>query len=368
MGFNNGHIGQSRGFKSGFGSGGFNGGNINNSPVNTVAPVISGTQVVGSTLTSTTGTWTGFPTYTYQWYRGASLISGATSSTYTLVQADAGNTSNITCQVTATNVVGSTIATSNTLAQILDLDANAFLTAASISDSTEKNAINSLTLDLKTANIWTNMKVVYPFVGGTSTTHKWNLVNPLDTNAAFRLTFSGGWTHSSTGALANGTNSYANTFATKTIFTNNNLGCQGAFMNAQSGTTIRHEFGIQTTGAFFSLRSDDLAGNNTFYNGITSSKASSAIMQNSGFIASSRIANNDYKTIIQDGSIILNTTNDVTAYHTASFYIGNTNSLQSGYSNREFRFYFLSNPLSSAELTALRTAVVNFQTTLGRNV
>ena len=36
----------------------FNRGNINDSLVNTVAPVISGTQVVGSTLTSTTGTWT----------------------------------------------------------------------------------------------------------------------------------------------------------------------------------------------------------------------------------------------------------------------------------------------------------------------
>lgn len=346
----------------------FNRGNINDSLVNTVAPVISGTQVVGSTLTSTTGTWTELSTYTYQWYRGASLISGATSSTYTLVQADAGNTSNITCQVTATSSGGSGIAASNTLAQILDLDANAFLTAASISDSTEKNAVNSLTIDLKAANIWTNMKAVYPFVGSTSTTQKWNLVNPLDTNAAFRLTFSGGWTHSSTGALANGTNSYANTFATKTIFTNNNLGCQGAFITAQSGTAIRHDFGIQTTGAFFSLRSDDLAGNNSFFNGNTTAKATSAIMQNLGFIASSRIANNDYKTIVQDGSIILNTTNDTIAYHTTSFHIGNTNPLQSGYSNREFRFYFLSNPLSSDELTALRTAVINFETTLGRNV
>ena len=85
-------------------------------PVNTVAPVISGTQVVGSTLTSTTGTWTGTPVivYTYQWFRGATLIGGATASTYVLVQADAGNTSNITCQVTGTNAFGNATATSNT--------------------------------------------------------------------------------------------------------------------------------------------------------------------------------------------------------------------------------------------------------------
>ena len=41
-------------------------------PVNTVAPVISGTTTLGSVLTTTNGTWTNSPTsYTYQWKRGA---------------------------------------------------------------------------------------------------------------------------------------------------------------------------------------------------------------------------------------------------------------------------------------------------------
>jgi hypothetical protein len=251
---------------------------------------------------------------------------------------------------------------------VSDADAQAFINAAVIQDQVQANAVNQLVIDMKTANIWTKMKAVYPFVGGTAASHKWNLKNPLDTNAAFRLTFTGGWTHSSTGALPNGTNGYSDTFATKTIFTNNNLGCQGAFITAQSGTTIRYDFGIQTTGAFFLLRSHNLGGNNSFFNGTTTAKASSAIMQNLGFIASSRIANNDYKTIIQDGSIVSNTTNDTTAYHTTSFYIGNSNPLNSGYANREFRFYFLSDPLSYSELTSLRTATITFQTTLGRNV
>ena len=79
--------------------------------------LISGTAVVGQTLTTTNGTWTNSPvSFTYQWYRGATLIGGATSSTYTLVQADAGNTSNIKCVVTATNGAGSASADSNTVA------------------------------------------------------------------------------------------------------------------------------------------------------------------------------------------------------------------------------------------------------------
>ena len=82
-------------------------------PINTVAPVVSGTATVGSTLTTTNGTWTGAPapTFTYQWQRAGSNIGGATSSTYVLVTADGGNT--VRCVVTATNAVGAVNANSN---------------------------------------------------------------------------------------------------------------------------------------------------------------------------------------------------------------------------------------------------------------
>jgi surface protein len=82
-------------------------------PVNSVLPVISGTTTLGSLLTTTDGTWSNSPTFTYQWQRNASNITSATASTYTLVLAD--SLANITCIVTATNAVGSTPATSNTI-------------------------------------------------------------------------------------------------------------------------------------------------------------------------------------------------------------------------------------------------------------
>lgn len=66
------------------------------------APTISGTEEVGETLTANLGTYSDADgdsagTHTYQWYRAddntgtnEAAISGATSSTYTLVTADAG--------------------------------------------------------------------------------------------------------------------------------------------------------------------------------------------------------------------------------------------------------------------------------------
>lgn len=87
-------------------------------PENVVAPSISGTAQVGQQLTCSPGTWTGTApiTFSYQWRRNGTAISGATASTYTLVAADEGAT--IRCSVTATNVVGSATAESNNVGPV----------------------------------------------------------------------------------------------------------------------------------------------------------------------------------------------------------------------------------------------------------
>lgn len=87
-----------------------------NAPINTVAPALSGTAQEGQTLTCSTGTWSGSPTYAYQWKRNGNNIGSATNSTYTLVTADVGQS--IKCTVTATNFSGSANADSNTVVPI----------------------------------------------------------------------------------------------------------------------------------------------------------------------------------------------------------------------------------------------------------
>lgn len=94
-------------------------------PANTVLPAVTGTDLVGSTLTSTDGTWTGAPpiTFTYSWYRyddnagtNPVLISGATSHTYVLQSADNGKY--VRCLVTATDDLGAIGAYSNYTSQV----------------------------------------------------------------------------------------------------------------------------------------------------------------------------------------------------------------------------------------------------------
>ena len=102
-------------------------------PTNTVAPAVSGTAKVGSTLTTTNGTWTddGSPTFTYQWQRdnsgggSYSNISSATASSYTLVSADVA--CNIRCVVTDTDSHGSTPANSNALGPVASATGKPFL-------------------------------------------------------------------------------------------------------------------------------------------------------------------------------------------------------------------------------------------------
>ena len=93
-------------------------------PVNSVAPVISGTAERGETLSSTTGTWSGVGTITYsrQWKRDGLDIFGATSTTYVLVEAD--DNTFVTCLVTATDSEGSRSKISNTLGAVLGLPLN----------------------------------------------------------------------------------------------------------------------------------------------------------------------------------------------------------------------------------------------------
>ena len=98
-------------------------------PKNTAEPQISGTPLVGSTMTTTSGDWTGTSpiNYAYQWVRcstsggkpdgsDCASISGATTSAYVLGSGDVGK--RLRARVTASNSDGSATVASNATAAV----------------------------------------------------------------------------------------------------------------------------------------------------------------------------------------------------------------------------------------------------------
>lgn len=85
-------------------------------PVNTSPPTVSGTTAVGDTLTASVGSWSDATLpFTYQWERcpasGCTALFGATTSTYTVTQADVPHRLRVV--VTARNESGATSSASD---------------------------------------------------------------------------------------------------------------------------------------------------------------------------------------------------------------------------------------------------------------
>jgi len=94
----------------------------------------------------------------------------------------------------------------------------AWIATTGETDTTIINALNTFEASMIANGMSSDFIAFYPMVGGNSTKHSYNFMNP----ALYQLTFTGGWTHSATGALPNGTNAYADTgINASTVFTQN---------------------------------------------------------------------------------------------------------------------------------------------------
>ena len=252
-----------------------------------------------------------------------------------------------------------------------DPDAQAFFTASGLTGATNLTAINQLVVDLKTYGIWTKMKAIYPIIGGTAALHKWNLKDPRDLDAAFRLVFSGGMTHSSTGIAFGGVNGYGNTY----LDTQNNLSLNSGSLSYYSRTnavtaSIRIDIGSLRAGVDSYSDIVTSATNLTysrFNNTATFDNISSTTTL--GFFLGSRTASNIIRTF-RNGVQIISGTAPSNSTSNIDFYIGAANSNNSPiyYSNRQCAFASIGDGLTNTEAANSYTAVQAFQTTLGRQV
>lgn len=250
-----------------------------------------------------------------------------------------------------------------------DTDAQAFITASGITDDTQKSAVNQLVLDLKGYSIWDKMKTIYPIIGGTATTHKWNLKDPRDLDAAFRLNFALGMSHSSTGMTPNGTSAYADTFFIPSSNVAQNSQSYGFYSRTNRADSTAISFGARQTSPATITTTMQLRNTNNITSFVNSSSSTNvANTDTRGFFQITR-------TAASAGSIVKNST--VTSHtlsstgnNSYSVYIGARNNigLASLYDSCECAFFYSADGLTSTEATNLYTAVNTFQTTLGRNV
>ena len=249
-----------------------------------------------------------------------------------------------------------------------DPDAYNFLAAAGISDGTQKSAVNTLVKDLKTAGIWSKMIAIYPFVGGTADKHKFNLKNPQNTDAAYRITWAGTVTHNSNGFQGNGTSGVGYThIQIATDLSQNDVAAAMYIRTAAGGGT---DYGAISGGAGMQLNSrytDNLNYNKLMHGGAHYTQAST---DGSGFWQQNRTSSSSYyvqqNTTRNTASVASST--PPSGEYIALAAIGTSETTAIGFSAKQYAFAAFGSGLSTTEMDDFNTAVQAFQTTLGRNV
>lgn len=254
----------------------------------------------------------------------------------------------------------------------MDADAQAFITAANITDTTQQNAVNKLVWDLKSASLWSKMKAIYPFVGGGSIPHKFNLKDPRDLDVAFRLVFSGGWTHNSTGATGDAINGFMNTFLKPASHQSLNSNGMGAYINLNThpNTSDPIMMGLLDSisqASLIGLNSPTSIGTRLNGNGISSS----ALSPNYAGLVSSHKTSSTLTTLYVNGNSV-GSGNSGGNLSNNNIYIGTINFSGTpgpgNAINSTFRFAYISDGLNGTEVSDLYTAVQTYQTTLGRQL
>lgn len=253
-----------------------------------------------------------------------------------------------------------------------DTDAQAFITASGITDNTQKTAINTLVTDLKFYNLWTKMKAVYPMVGGTASTHKFNLKDPRDLDAAFRLVFNGGMTHSNTGILFGGVNGYADS---KLNLFNNYGSSYNNHFSVYYRTNNKNSEKIGANGGNYYLGmsthicySDP---DNTYNDNMGRNSVSNTTYGNSAALHISSLLSTTSQKMYRNGVLKISG-NAFSGYShpSVNFYFGGLCEAGTAvyFSNREVAFGSIGDGLSDTEAANLYTSIQKFQTTLLRQV
>jgi hypothetical protein len=265
---------------------------------------------------------------------------------------------------TTTNVSDSYYTTSDT-------DALAYISASGITNTSSVNSTHHIVYQMKNKGLWSRTKALYVFKGTIASSHKFNVKNPVDTDAGFRLLFTGGGTFSEAGYLGNGTNSYANTKfapASNQIVNDNGVTIVCGTNNATINGNV-YEFGAFQSGSQTTLIT--LKNNNTDFekricinNYLTMSLVGTN--QASGIFTAVRQYRGSAK-FFRNNSLLATAspTGTLTTLHLA---IGalNQNGSYNGFSNQRFQIVAIHTGFEDSEVSSLHSIIDISETIAGR--
>jgi hypothetical protein len=254
-----------------------------------------------------------------------------------------------------------------------DSDAIAFINAVATLDTTEQTAINDLVSNLKDAGVWSKMTAVYPLIGGTAASTKWNLVNPQDTNAAFRINWGGGITFDSNGITGNGTTGYGTTNINASTGLNggaaqddNHVFAYLRVTSADNGIDI----GVSDSGTATSYHFNSRNGSNIFNTRNMSGTldSQSSVTNTTGVFGMSRISSSEYVKFINKSKSTVTRASSTPPPRNIFLMANNANGVAGDFQPRNMALVTFGAGLTSDEIDDLVDINQTFQTTLGRFV
>lgn len=217
---------------------------------------------------------------------------------------------------------------------------------------------------LKAENILSKLKAVYLFIGNNADNHKWNAVNPQDTDAAFRMLWYGSGIYSATGFKGNGTNAYGDT--------NFNQLNNSELNNESFGIYSRSNINGNYIASGINASKDTYIYLNL--DGLSYVRSQSNINQLNFTVSDSlgfyQVSNFDNKIIARKNDFEKKVNNNGQALENFNFYLGARNGAGNAelFANNEFSYYSIFKGMTEAQMLAHNNAVQQLQIDLGRAV
>lgn len=247
------------------------------------------------------------------------------------------------------------------ISQQYDKEVLNFIGVTGISDRTQKDAINYLVTSLKSTGLWTKMEALYPFCGGTSSAHMYNLKN---VNSHI-ISWGNGATHNNNGVIPN--------------YSINNLNLNtSSIPNVSNNVHIAMYVSNDVSDVSFDVASHMFQPYNRLlvsigYTGVTYFDFGDAYGQrvSANITKTGLIVANQYSSIAsiyRNGTRVSYKSLSVTLPRYYDMYFNATPEGDARYNARNFRYISIGQGLTDSEQSTLYNIVQDYQTKLNRAV